>query len=158
MQRTSLLTIGLMTAFLVSVSAQAATTNGRVVAADTTTNVFTIQTEDGRRFSFQKSDATTFDYRGATVRLEDLKPGAKVAVTSDAVPSDPGIQLPATHVQIDEMVGEAPVSVARTMEDDLIETPMADRRLPNTATPLPVVAAAGVGSILAGIALCLRRR
>jgi O-methyltransferase involved in polyketide biosynthesis len=57
MNRILSLTAGMALAFLAS-SAHAATTTGVVVSTDTPTNVVTIQTADGQKFSFEKNDAT----------------------------------------------------------------------------------------------------
>jgi len=148
---------GIALAFL-STAGYAATTTGVVVSTDSSTNVVTIRTEDGRQFSFLRNDATTFDPAGAAASFADLEPGTRVTVTSDQAPSDPTVQLTATQLRIDERVAEAPIAVAAndTMDESTNEK-MASR-LPSTATPLPLVALAAVGSILAGIGLRLRRR
>jgi LPXTG-motif cell wall-anchored protein len=139
-------------AFLLAGTAQAATTSGKVVARDVTTDVLTIQTDDGRRHTFQTNADTVIENEGAALQLEDLQPGALVTVTSTETPM--GTTLVTTRVQIDQMGGEAPVVVAA------VSDPEPDRadRLPSTATPLPLLALAGGASILAGIGLILRRR
>jgi hypothetical protein len=148
---TRALVAGIALAFLAT-AAYAATTTGVVVSTDDSTNVVTIRTEDGRQLSFLKNDATTFDPAGTAASFADLEPGDRITVTSDLAPSDPAVQLTATQLRID-----APIAVAAndTTGDSEMETAS---RLPSTATPLPLVALAAVGSILAGIGLRLRRR
>lgn len=144
---TRALVTGIALAFLAT-AAYAATTTGVVVSTDDSTNVVTIRTEDGRQFSFLKNDATTFDPAGTAASFAELEAGDRITVTSEMAPSDPSVQLTATQLRID-----APIAVAANVTTD--ETA---NRLPSTATPLPLVALAAVGSILAGIGLRPRRR
>ena len=147
------LTGGLALALLVATVAQAVTTSGNVISTNPSTNLVTIETDDGQRFSIQSNDTTTFQHEGATMKLGDLQPGARITVTSSE-PASLGGALAATHVEIDQMAAAAPVVVAAAEYPEPYE---ADR-LPSTATPLPFVALAGTASILAGIGLRLRRR
>ena len=155
MTRTLLLTralvAGIALAFL-STAAYAAMTTGVVVSTDDSTNIVTIRTEDGRQLSFLKNDATTFDPAGTAASFAELEAGDRITVTSDQAPSDPAVQLTATRLRID-----APIDVAAnvTSDDSALEMPT---RLPSTATPLPLLAIAAMGSLLAGIGLRLRRR
>jgi hypothetical protein len=135
-------------AFLAT-SAHAATTTGVVVSTDTPTNVVTIQTADGQKFSFEKNDATTIEPAGNATWFVDLEPGATITVTSDDAPTDTTVRLLATHVQLDKTVAGAPVAVA------VNDTP-ADR-LPATATPLPFLMLGAMGSLIAGLGLRVRR-
>ena len=139
------LTTGLALAFLAT-AAQAATTTGVVVSTDTSTNVMTIRTDDGRTISFERNDATTIELAGATMQFGDLEPGARITVTSDQAPSDTTARQIATRVEIAEVDAEAPRVVAANAE-----------RLPATATPLPLLTLAAIGSILAGLGLRMRR-
>jgi hypothetical protein len=149
MNRILSLTAGMALAFLAT-SAYAATTTGVVVSTDTPTNVVTIQTADGQKFSFEKNDATTIEPAGNATWFVDLKPGATITVTSDDAPTDTTVRLLATHVQLDKAVAGAPVTVA--VNDDA----PADR-LPATATPLPFLMLAAMGSLIAGLGLRVRR-
>jgi hypothetical protein len=155
MKRTLLLTqalvAGIALAFL-STAAYAATTTGVVVSTDDSTNIVTIRTEDGRQLSFLKNDATTFDPAGTAASFAELEAGDRITVTSDEAPSDPAVQLTATRLRID-----APIAAAAAVTTDDSRMAMANR-LPSTATPLPLLAIAAMGSILAGIGLRLRRR
>lgn len=144
------LTSGMALAFLVAGTAQAATTSGKVVERDVTTDTLTIQTDNGQRHTFQTNADTVIENKGAALQLEDLQPGAQVTVTTTETPL--GTTLVTTRVQIDQMAGEAPMVVAAVSEPDRAD------RLPSTATSLPLVAFAGAVSILAGIGLSLRRR
>ena len=148
----TMMTSGMALAFLVAGTAQAATTSGKVVARDVTTDLVTIQTDDGQRYTFQTNSDTVIENEGDAVQLEDLQPGALVTLTSAETPS--GSTQVTTRVQIDQMAGEAPVVVAAASDPE----PSRADRLPSTATPLPLVALAGGASILAGIGLSLRRR
>jgi len=141
---------------LLATAANAVTTTGVVVSTDASTNVLTIRTDDGRQLSFLRNDATSFDPIAAGARFGDLREGAKITVTTDQTPSDPTVQLTATRLQIDETVAEAPLAVAANDASDESEMASANR-LPSTATPLPLVALAAAGSILAGIGLRSRR-
>ena len=143
------LATGIALAFLAT-AAYAATTTGVVVSTDDSTNVVTIRTEGGRQFSFLKNDFTTFDPAGTAASFAELEPGDRITVTSERAPSDPAVQLTATQLRID-----APIAVAANVTTDDSEMETANR-LPSTATPLPLVALAAVGSILTGIGL--RRR
>jgi hypothetical protein len=148
MNRILSLTAGMALAFLAT-SSHAATTTGVVVSTDTPTNVVTIRTADGQNFSFEKNDATTIDPAGNATWFVDLKPGATITVTSEEAPTDTTVQLLATHVQLDKMVAGEPVAVA-------VNDAPADR-LPATATPLPFLMLAAMGSLIAGIGLRVRR-
>lgn len=148
MNRILSLTVGMALALLAT-SAHAATTTGVVVSTDTPTNVVIIQTADGQKFSFEKNDATTVEPAGNATWFADLEPGATITVTSDEAPADTTVRLLATHVQLDKTVAGAPVAVA--VNDAPAE------RLPATATPLPLLALAAMGSLLAGLGLRVRR-
>lgn len=148
MNRMLSLTAGMALAFLAT-SAHAATTTGVVVSTDAPTNVVTIQTADGQKFSFEKNDATTIEPAGNTTWFADLDPGATITVTSDDVPTDTTVRLLATHVRLDKTVAGAPVTVAANDE-------LADR-LPSTATPIALVTLVAMGSMIAGIGLRVRR-
>ena len=151
MNRIFSLTAGIALAFLAT-AAQAATTTGVVVSTDRPTNVVTIRTADGQNYSFEKNDATTIEPAGNATWFVDLEPGATITVTSDQAPADPNAQLLATHVQLDKTVAGAPVAVAAN--DTPVRT--ADR-LPATATPLPLLLLAAMGSMIAGLGLRVRR-
>ena len=146
------LTSGMALAFLVAGTAQAATTSGKVVARDVTTDTLTIETDKGQRYTFQTNADTVIENEGAALEPEDIQPGALVTVTTAETPSGP--TLATTRVQIDQMVAEAPAVVAAVSDPE----PGRADRLPSTATSLPLVALAGAASILAGIGLSLRRR
>lgn len=148
---TQALMTGLALAFLAT-TAQAATTTGVVVSTDTPTNVVTIRTASGQNFSFEKNDATTIEPAGTATWFVDLEPGATITVTSDQVPTDTTVRLLATHVQLDKTAAGAPVAVAA------IDAPVrTEQRLPATATPLPLMMLAAMGSLIAGIGLRTRR-
>jgi LPXTG cell wall anchor motif len=146
------LTSGMALAFLVAGTAQAVTTSGKVVSRDVTTDMLTIQTDNGQRYTFQTNGDTVFKSEGDAVKLEDLQPGALITVTTAETPS--GSTQVTTLVQVDQMAGKSPMVVAAVSEPE----PSRADRLPSTATRLPLVALAGAASILAGIGLSLRRR
>jgi len=159
MKRAMSMAIGAALAFSVAGAAHAATTSGKVVSSDTMSNTLTIQTDEGKRVTFLKDDATKIEQNGVTVALGDLKPAAKVTVTSDEMPSDPTTPVLATRVQVDEMVAAAATGTApaESADYDSNETPVA-RHLPRTATPLPLITLFGFASLAAGCALRVQRR
>jgi hypothetical protein len=152
MNRILSLTLGMALAVLAT-AAQAATTTGVVVSTDIPKNVVTIKAADGQSYSFEKNDATTIEPAGSATWLIDLKPGATITVTSDQAPTDPAVRLLATHVQLDKTVAGTPVAVAAN-DEPAVRTA---HRLPATATPLPLLMLAAMGSLIAGIGLRVRR-
>lgn len=181
MKRALLLMTGGAIALLVGTAANAATTSGKVVATDVLTNAITVETDDGTRFLFTRTDATKIEQKGVDVALGDIRKDSRVTVTTEQTPTDPLIPMFATHVQVDEMAvaaptpaSEAPPGTARvesaganggqpnrTAQVQSAEYDEAQRpaeRLPTTATPLALIAVLGAGSLASGLVLRLRRR
>jgi hypothetical protein len=176
MKRAILLMTGGAIALLVGMGADAATTSGKVVVTDELANSITIQSEDGKRFVFTRNDATKIEHNGASVALGQIPKDSRVTVTTDQAPSDPLMPMLASRVEVEEMAvaastsGSAPSTVQvgsagkageqpiHTAQVESADTERSPKRLPKTATPLPLLTVCGAGSLASGLALRLRRR
>ena len=177
--RRALLMMGCAIALLVGMSANAATTSGKVVVTDALTSAITIETDDGRQFQFTMNDATKIEHKGMGVPLGDLREDSRVTVTTEQVPTDPLVPMLATRVQVDEAAVAAPASESaagtasvesagkdgglpnRTAQVQSADYDAAQRtaeRLPKTATPLLLIALLGAGFLASGLVLRMRRR
>lgn len=182
MKRTCSMMIGAGLALLFGTTASAATTVGRIVSSDASSNRIAIQTDDGRRLSFTRNDATRIEQGGAEVALADLREGSRVTVTTAQDPTDEASSQIATRVEIDESdavaadvaatrpgaegsvrvdsAGEGGSELSRTVQVDSAdydeEPTQRSDRLPDTGTPLWLIAWIGAGSLAAGVALRLR--
>ncbi len=187
MKRTSSLMIGAGLALLIGTTSHAATTTGKVVATDPSARQITIETDDGRRLLFSRNDETKIERMGENIELGAIAQDARVTVTTEQAPTDSSTPTVATRVEVVAADGSASAVGARERaleagEDDTAplvaageasteptrtaRVDSADRdearmqrsdRLPNTATPLPLIALVGAGSLASGLALRLRR-
>ena len=176
MKRALLLMTSGAIALLVGTGVNAATMTGKVVGTDSLTNAITIQTDDGTRFVFTRNDATKIEHKGVAVGLGDIPQNSRVTVTTEQAPTDPMVPTLATRVDVDEMAVAAAPSESvdttahvesagadggkpmRTAEVRSADTAPTSERLPRTATPLPLIAVLGAGSLASGLVLRLRRR
>ncbi len=172
MKRVLLLMIGGAVALLVGPAADAATTSGKVVVTDATINAITIETADGKRFVFTRNDATKIEGTGGDVALADIGRDSRVTVTSAQPPTDPLLPLLATRMHVDEMVA-APALASEPAGTARVDSAGKDGGLPihtaevqsadaaatteHPATRLPLIVAVVAGSLIAGLALMLRR-
>ncbi len=141
-------------ALSIATSAWAADETGKVVSTDPIANTFTIQTDAGNRIDFHTTSTSTRMMRDQTVvGLVDLVAGTRVRVTADeAVGAAP---RHASEVEIIDVAAErADVSADQADANRLAS----NDRLPNTASPLPLIALIGSGSLLAGFGLRKLRR
>ncbi len=175
MKRVLLLMIGAAVAVQLGTAASAATTSGRVVAADAGTHAITIETDAGTRLLFTRNDATKIEQPGADAAPGVLEVGSRITVTTDRAPTDPLVPMPATRVQLDEMAiataatpGESAGDTVRvesagrdggqTIHTAQVESAGAQRTIERPSkTPLPLVAVLATGLLLAGLLLMLRR-
>lgn len=187
MKRTSSLVIGAGLALLVGTTSHAATTTGKVVATDPSTKQITIETDDGRRVLFSRNDATKIERMGENIELGAIARDTRVTVTTEQAPTDSSTPTVATRVEVETAgdsasavgareraledgadetavvtsAGEAGTEPTRTARVDSVDGDEArmqrSDRLPNTATPLPLIALVGASSLASGLALRLRR-
>jgi hypothetical protein len=183
----SVIIIGAGLALLVGTTSHAATTTGKVVATDPSARQITIETDDGRRLLFSRNDETRIERAGENIELGAIERDTRVTVTTDQTPTDSSTPTVATRVEVEAAddsasdvsardraledrdddtarvtsAGEAgtePTRTARVDSADYDEQRMQrSDRLPDTATPLPLIALIGAGSLASGLALRLRR-
>jgi len=174
MKRVLLLMIGCAVAVQLGTAASAATTSGKVVAADAGTHSITIETDAGTRFLFTRNDATKIEQQGADVAPGDLRVDSRITVTTDRAPTDPLVPMPATRVQVDELAIAAAAAPAESAGDTArvesagkdggqtihtaqVESAGAQRAIEHPKTPLPLVVVLVTGLLIAGLLLMLRR-
>ena len=141
-------------ALSIATSAWAAIDTGEVISTDPVANTFTIQTDAGNRIVFHTASDTTRMMRDQTVvALADLANGTRVRVTADeAIGTAPRHASQVELIDVD--AAQADLRADQAEADRLA---MNDR-LPATASPLPLIALLGSGSMLAGLALRKLRR
>jgi LPXTG-motif cell wall-anchored protein len=136
---------------------------GTVMAADAARGTFTIRTDTGDRIEYGlRGDASIRMNDDRVAQLSELRAGQRVTVTS----SEEGTGRVANQVRV---LGAE--DAERTGAEDAERTDMApaadtdpddeDRfpnRLPQTASPLPLLAALGAASLATGGLLRWRRR
>ena len=152
-------------ALSIATSAWAAMETGEVIATDSGANTFTIQTDSGNRIVFHTASDTTRMMRDQTVvALADLANGTRVRVTADeAIGTAPRHASNVEFIDVDAEPADLAANQAEADRQARIDQAEADRlamndRLPATASPLPLIALLGSGSMLAGLALRKLRR
>jgi hypothetical protein len=161
------LTLGASFALLVAGSALADTQSGRIVGKDATARTLTIETDGGDRFAYRVDSTTQLTRNGNRIDLGGLQVGDRVEVTSDmqANADDPAARM-ASRVEVQAAPagtaaapGDADDMNTRTAQADLDrDDRVAERRLPSTASPLPLIGLAGLVSAAGGLALRRTRR
>ena len=170
MKRTSSVLIGAGLALLVGTAAHAATTTGKVVATDPSARQITVETDDGKRLLFSRNDQTRIEQMGENIEIGAIARDTRVTVTTDQAPSDSSMPTLATRIEVQAGDGDAarvtsaeearaePMRTARVDSADRdADSVQRSDRLPNTATPLALIALVGAGSLASGLALRLRR-
>jgi LPXTG-motif cell wall-anchored protein len=142
---------------------------GAVVAVDATADTFTIQTDAGERIEYGLGGGASIRMNDdRVVRLNELREGQRVTVTS----SEAGMGRVASQVRVLGAAGTGDRDVADDFpanppqanppqvrgDDDLDDEERLPDRLPQTASPLPLLAALGVSSLAMGGMLRWRRR
>ena len=144
--------VGLGLALSLAGDARAAQLEGRVVDTDAATRVVAVQTDDGRRFEYRLDAATQVREDGSAASFDAIDVGERVTISSDASPAAAAQPVLATQVDVDAVrPAGAPAG------EDANET-RSERRLPDTASPIPVLGLAGAGALVAGLALRRGRR
>jgi LPXTG-motif cell wall-anchored protein len=140
---------------------------GTVVAVDATAGTFTIQADTGERIEYGLGGGASIRMNDDRVaRLSELREGQRVTVAS----SEEGMGRVASQVRVLGAEGTEGRNVAddfpanppqadppRVRSDDPDDESLPDR-LPQTASPLPLLAALGASSLAMGGMLRWRRR
>jgi hypothetical protein len=142
---------------LASPGLAAETFTGTVTSIDAPGHKLTIQADDGERIEYVlQDDASIRMSDDRVVLLSELREGQRVTVTS----TDPGTGRVASEVRVLARPGDPPVAA----------TPLAGRpatpedeeslpgRLPQTASPLPLLGAIGAASFAMATVLRWHRR
>jgi LPXTG-motif cell wall-anchored protein len=141
---------------------------GTVVGVDATAGTFTIQADTGERIEYALGGGASIRMNDDRVaRLNELREGQRVTVTS----SEEGMGRVASQVRVLAAEGSEDRDVAddfpanppqadppRVRGDDRDDEERLPDRLPQTASPLPLLAALGVSSLAMSGMLRWRRR